>query len=163
MEFEKLLYEKLLACPWLEQCGTPQKEPFSLPVAWVRKPDDAIKKIASVRWENVCLAEQGNFTEFLAQNHKTEYNQLWNKLVDTVKTEYLPSIRSRVEEACCKRGLPKDVSNDICFNLLSIFMISYFSQYYQSEFFHSLLEVYSSGHLPCGWQGRHPNGKLYVY
>jgi hypothetical protein len=30
-------------------------------------------------------------------------------------------------------------------------------------FFHELLTVYQAGHLPCGWIGAWPEGKLVVY
>lgn len=163
MELSNYLYEKLLNCSWLEKCGAPQENLGSLPAIWIRKTDDAIKNISSVRWENACLAEQGNLSEFLAVNYKTEYNQSWNKIVDTVKTNYMPNIMRLVEDACQKRGLPNEVLNDISFNILSIFLASYFSQYYNSEFFNRLLEIYLSGHLPCGWRGKYPNGSILIF
>lgn len=60
-----------------------------------------------------------------------------------------------------------DFSNDflvvIRFHLLAIFMSDIYSTFYSDEFFDKLLEVYLSGHLPCGWHGKYPSRELMVF
>ena len=163
MYINNQLYKTLLSCPWLEKCGVPQENIFSSPVIWIQKVGDVTKNITSIRWENACLEEQGNISEFLAKNYKAEYNHSWNAIVKTIKTDYLPNIMPLIEDACQKNELPKDILNDVRFNLLSIFLASYFSQYYQSEFFEGLLDIYLSGHIPCGWRGKYPDGCIMVF
>lgn len=163
MHIDDQLYEKLLCCQWLEKCGVPQENLISSQVKWVQKVSDVTKSISSIRWENACLAEQGDISEFLAINHKTEYNKSWNVVAKAVKADYLPQIMPLVRDACQRKGLSEDVLNDVSFNLLSIFLSKYFSCYYQSKFFDDLLQIYLSGHLPCGWQGKYPAGCIMIF
>ena len=53
----------------------------------------------------------------------------------------------------------KEFLDDIKFNLLAIFMSDIHSTFYSDEFFIQLLEVYWSGHFPCGWHGKYPSGR----
>lgn len=75
----------------------------------------------------------------------------------------LQKTHKAVEAACQKKGFPAVVLEDIQCNLLSLFWVSHFDPFYHSDFFHKLLDLCLSGHLPCGWQGKHPKGILLVY
>ena len=55
------------------------------------------KSINSLKWENICLEEVNSLTGFLAVNHSDAYNLHWNRLVDQIKDEVLPSISSRLD------------------------------------------------------------------
>ena len=86
------LTARLLSCCWLSNCGTNQNCTYSFDVFLVSSLKDALKNISSSKWENVCLEEYGNITEYLAKNQKNEYNQHWNENVRKIKSAYLPQI-----------------------------------------------------------------------
>ena len=163
MNINNDLYEQLINCPWFENCGIPQQNLTNFPIVWVDKTIHVEKNIASIKWENICLAERNNLSAFLALNHKTEFNKDWNRIVDLIKSEYLSDILSQVKSALPKQNLSDEVLTDIRFNLLSIFLVNHFSQYYKSQFFNNLLQVYLSGHLPCGWKGHYPDGAMRIF
>ena len=157
------LYDKLINCPWLKKCGVPEENLFSFPIIWIQDSSEITQVITSVEWENICLGEQCNISEFLAVNHKNEYHHSWNPIVTTLKSKYLPNIIFRIESICHTNNLPSSILNDISFNLLSIFLANHYSQYYWSNFFNMLLNIYLSGHLPCGWKGKYPNGAIVIF
>lgn len=45
-------------------------------------------------------------------------------------------------------------------NILSIFMLEYYAKYYSSDFYTKMFKIYFAGHLPCGWFGEYPNGRI---
>lgn len=56
------------------------------------------------------------------------------------------------------------VLEDVIFNVQTLFMVNDYSEYYMADvFFEQMLEIYLSGHLPCGWSGGQKNGKFKVY
>lgn len=157
------LTARLLSCCWLSNCGTHQNCTYSFDVFLVFSLKDALKNISSSKWENVCLEEYGNITEYLAKNQKNEYNQHWNENVRKIKSAYLPPILEKISAAPNYLDFSNEFLVDIRFNLLAIFMSDMYSTFYSDEFFNKLLEVYLSGHLPCGWHGKYPSGELMVF
>ena len=55
------------------------------------------------------------------------------------------------------------ILDDVPFNIITLFMLDFYSECFKSEFFDKMLAIYLSGHLPCGWSGEYPDGKFFVY
>lgn len=157
------MIEELLSCKWLQNCGEQQNMPYDFDFSFQEDSREVIKTINSIEWENVCLEESGNITEYLAVHNKEEYNKNWNQLVKKIKLEVLPQIIDKIQEEIAKKGFPENVIDDIKFNLVTILTSDAYSKYYSSEFCSRLLKIYTSGHLPCGWDGEYPDGKIVVF
>jgi len=162
MNIDNALYEKLLNCNWFGNCGTRESIDFGFEVSLVTNEKEMKKNIISLKWENVCLEENGNLTSFLYQNHKNEYNKYWNSEIELIKKEYLPSILDKIIEKNKKRLLI-EILDDVKMNIIFILMADFYSEFYKADFFITLLEIYLSGHLPCGWNGSYPEGKIMIY
>lgn len=160
MTLSKEFIEKIQNCPWLKNCG--QKDAFEFDVEYVKDIKAVDKHINSMKWENLCLDKKGDFTVYLCINHKEEY-QCWNDLAKEVKSEYMPAISDEVMRILAEKEMPESVLADVKMNVLSIFMLEYYSEYYSSEFYDNMLKIYLAGHLPCGWKGSSEDGKFLVY
>lgn len=161
MTLEKEFVESILNCQWLQRCG--QIDSLGFEVEYLNNKKVVEKNINSVKWENICLDKKGDFTTYLFKNHKAEYNKYWNDEVETIKEQYLSKITEKVNMALINSGLSVDILDDISMNLLSIFMLEYYSEYYSCDFYNKMLKIYLAGHLPCGWIGEYPDGKFIVY
>ncbi|PGC52826.1 hypothetical protein COM14_03595 [Bacillus pseudomycoides] len=42
-------------------------------------------------------------------------------------------------------------------------MVLSYEEYYKSAFYKEMLEIYLSGHIPCGWNGKYPEGNIFIY
>ena len=80
-----------------------------------------------------------------------DYNKFWNKQIRSIKTEFLPQIEDKIAIAIRKKGMKESVLKDIKFNLLTLFMLDFYSDYYSDSFFENMLQIYLAGHFPCGW------------
>lgn len=152
---------KIMNCQWLQMCGI--KEDFEYDIEYAKSKKEIEKKINSLAWENMCLERAGDFTAYLHVNHKTEFNQYWNNEVRIVKSEYMPEIIDKITQALLNKDLSLDILEDMKMNIVTLFMLEFFSEYYSSDFFERMLRIYLSGHLPCGWAGKYPKGRFLIY
>jgi len=110
-----------------------------------------------------CLpGRKRKFNFVFMSNHKNEYNKYWNSEIELIKKEYLPSILDKIIERNEKRFLI-EILDDVKMNIVLILMADFYSDFYKADFFIALLEIYFSGHLPCGWNGSYPEGKIMIY
>lgn len=161
MKLKKEFVDTILNCQWLYRCG--RVDNFEFDVQYLISKSDVEKNINGIKWENLCIDRRGDFTTYLFKNHKLEYNKNWNDEVREIKEKYIPMISEKVSIALTNNGMVSNILNGINMNLLSIFMLEYFSEYYSCDFYNKMLEIYLAGHLPCGWAGEYPNGKFVVY
>lgn len=160
MEIDTNLYNELLTIDWLSQCGNSIDGLYEFEVYQIKDVNKAIKEVAKTKWSNISLEAQNELTAFLFLNHKDEYNKNWNVQVKKIRDELNP----RLVEILHSKNIQIEFINDIKWNMISILMLSYYSKYgFQSKFFEHILAIYKSGHIPCGWQGKYPNGKVMVY
>lgn len=161
MNLSKEFIDNMLNCPWLQMCG--QKEKLDFAVEYLNSEEKVQKSINSTKWENLCLDQMGDFTAYLSRNYREEYNKNWNEKVRMIKKEYIPRISNDIERVLLNNKLSFDILDDVKMNILSLFMLEYYSDYYTSEFYNKMLIIYMKGHLPCGWSGKYPTGKFKVY
>lgn len=161
MEIKESFIKKILECEWLRNCGSEFDLGFE--VEYIKSRSKAEKLIKSMKWENVCLETGGDFTVFLHKNHKEDYNKYWNEVVIRIKNEYISIISEKIEIAVAEFNDKEAILNDMKFNLITLFMLNFYSEYYSSDFYNKMLKIYLSGHLPCGWSGNYAEGKFIVY
>lgn len=164
MILKREFIEEILNCQWLQRCG--EKDSFKFDVEYLDSKSDIEKNINSAKWENLCLDRMGDFTTYLLKKHKAEYNKYWNDEIRIIKKEYISEISEKVNQSLLNKGfndLAVSILDDIKMNILSIFMLEYYSYYYSSDFYNNMLEIYLTGHLPCGWTGNYPEGKFIIF
>lgn len=161
MEISKKFIDQMLECNWLCRCGN--EDDLGFDVEYINSQNKMKKMINSIKWENACLEADGDFTAFLHKNHKEIYNKFWNETVRMVKNEYINNIADYLEEVLSDYINKDEIICDIKANLVTLFMIDFFSEYYSSDFYEKMLKIYLSGHLPCGWAGTYPEGKFVVF
>lgn len=160
MHLKKEFIDKMLKCSWLHMCGEKDALPFDVEYLDSKKVE---KSINSTKWENMCLDRMGDFTAYLTKNHKDEYKKYWNEEVKYIKANYIPSISENINKVLLEKELPLDILDDMKMNIVSLFMLEFYSDYYSCDFYEKMQEIYLAGHLPCGWVGEYPNGKFLVY
>lgn len=161
MKIEEKFIKQVMECNWLKNCG--KEGDFGFEVEYTKSQSKVKKLINGIKWENICLEERGNFTAFLHINHNEDYNKFWREMVRKIKSEYISVISESLEVALQDNKDKDSIIIDIKSNLVILFMLNFYSEYYKSDFYDKMLEIYLSGHLPCGWSGNYPEGKFIVY
>lgn len=163
MKLNTSVVEAVVSNNWLKYCGTESNFPQGIEYTYLSNKKKMVKSVNGIEWENICLEESNNLTGYLAKNEPEIYNGNWNTLVKKIKAEVLPKITDDIEKQIIRLGLPKDILNAVKFDIVSIIMVLSYEEYYKSVFYNEMLEIYLSGHIPCGWNGKYPEGNIFIY
>ena len=148
MKFDETFLSGITNCLWLKRCG--YRDEFDFSCAYVDSVDQLKRNIDSDHWVNLCLDKGGDFTSYLCLNHRREYRD-WNDVVEKIKKDYISVIAPKIEDEISHKNLPVNILGDIKFNLVTLFMVNYYSEYYKDEFWDQMLTIYLSVHIPCDY------------
>ena len=162
MEIKQEFFQKLLEGKWLENCGSDENITYDFKVMQVSK-EEALKRIASIKWVNTCLDAENDLTGYLFLNHRKEYESYWNKQVEKLHAEYYPKIEALIRPKAEALGLSEEAIANIRINFIRIMMNHYYSEYFEAEFLNRLMDIYLSGHIPCGITGNRKTGTIMIY
>ena len=158
MEIKREFYRELQSIDYFSQCRKPVEGLYDFDVYVVEDMNSAIKSLSKTSWSNIVLEEQNRLTSYLFKNHFVEYNNGWNRQARINREELIPSILSKIEGKCCR-----EIVDDTKYLLMEILMYHYYSEFgLESELLGQVLCIWKSGHLPCGYSGKYPHGKLRV-
>ena len=160
MEINAKLYDQLLNIDYFGKCGEPINGLYDFEIYEEKDFDNAVKSLSKISWSNITLEEQNKLTTFLFKNHREDYNEKWNSQAKKNREELIPPIIQKLEE----KSICKKIIEDTKWLLMSILMYDYYSEFgCKSKILEEVLTIYKSGHLPCGWSGKYPHGKIKVY
>ena len=162
MEMDKEIIKRLLQIDWLSNCGSMDILDIKNDYTYIKRSKEIEKSLENCKWENVGLKASGDFTEYLSLNHPEE-DRYWNQLVSEAKEKIIVNINQSIISKCCELEIPPHMVDYINWDIVTIAVIYSYKRYYESVFYSDLLKIYEAGHLPCGWIGRYPKGKLKIF
>lgn len=119
-----------------------------------------IKGLKSDEWESATLEAGNEITGFLARKHTNKY-QCWNSLVKDAKKVVENDIIPKITLPESEKGT---MTENLKWDLMNFLLEDAYSSLLQEPFFFDgLISVYEAGHMPCGWSGTWPAGKLVIY
>ncbi|KHT27163.1 hypothetical protein [Pectobacterium carotovorum] len=150
--------DRLLKIDWFANVGN---QCFIPNVKVVASLNDANFSLSSPDWENVTLEESNEISGYLAVKHTVIF-QDWNDLAQEAKSFLKDKLLKQIPHL-------NGFDNVLLLQCIEWDVVSYLIEdAYKDKikkplFFDSLIHIYESGHIPCGWDGVWPNGKLVVY
>lgn len=141
---------------WFHACGLPiLNDSVAL---FVGTWNAAVKEMKRKRSEIAWFEFRNRLTEQLWLKAPDRYNR-WKKIYNE---KYESLVNSLFEGACNNRrgfDVPVNVRGDIG----HFFMELEFADIVPPSYFATRAEWYLAGRLPCGWEGKAPEGRLIVY
>ena len=106
-----------------------------------------------------------DFSTLSTRPYREQYNKWWNILARRFKSLHISKLAVAWEKGLIPLKLnEKYVIDDVSFNIMEIAIIgAYKEQISMPDFFRTMLAIYQSGHLVCGWTGDQANGKFIAY
>lgn len=151
------LIQSVFAVPWFGQLGESTSENAYVAGDWA----EAIRYCEDP--DKLFLELSGNYTAAL-QSASPRRDRAWNELASQVKALMEPAVDQQLSRIA---SLPNEwkvlLRNRIRWVLLHAFLEEEYSDVLPTGFFRSLIHWFPEGHVPCGWQGRYPEGKLVIY
>ncbi|MDV7003174.1 hypothetical protein [Dickeya solani] len=150
--------DRLLKIDWFANVGNQCLIPNVKAAASL---NDAGFSLSSPDWENVTLEESNEISGYLAVKHTVIFQE-WNDLAQEAKSFLKDKLLKQIPHL-------NGFDNVLLLQCIEWDVVSYLIEdAYKDKikkplFFDSLIRIYESGHIPCGWDGVWPNGKLVVY
>lgn len=158
MKISQSAVDRLLKINWFLYVG----KNIDIPnVALATSANEAGYYLAEPEWENVTLEAANDMSGYLATN-KTAIFQEWNDVAKEAKIIFEKKIKPNILHLSNFDNtlLNQCLEWDVIHYLIEDF---YRKQLKNDLFFNRLISIYELGHMPCGWVGDWPNGKLIVY
>jgi hypothetical protein len=160
-ELDEAFATELGLIPWFTAVGQPLPAglPFDpLPVrVWAQDVG------GSQPWDEVLLEASNRLTRFLSDRYRARYRQ-WNMVTFAVR-DRVDSLRDTIwQPFAARRGLGPPFADWVAWDVVHAAMEHEYRDCAGRPIFSlDLLRVYRAGHVPCGWQGKWPNGRLVVW
>lgn len=151
--------------PWFENCGNRTEISLNYKYKFVTEKE-MIRSLSGTKWENLELDE---FNKLYDWFRTSSICLAWNRSVDEIKKDEMPKFDLLVKDKIKKifGNEQKLVLDSFHWDLLMIIMKLTISKRFSSNdepyFYNELLEIYKSGHFPCGWRGHYPEGTVLIY
>jgi hypothetical protein len=149
---------------WFASVGEslPTDLPFDpLPVAsWA----EGIEHFADPAWDNVQLRARNELSVFLSALYRARF-QRWNEVTRAAKARVVEPLATSVWRPFADRyGIGPGFLGGVKWDVLAAIMEhEYRDCSGRPAFFLVLLRVYRAGHVPCGWYGEWPAGRVVVW
>lgn len=167
MKLDPEFYDRLKTFNWFDNCGSSGLGSFSFEIRWLATNEKALTSLNSNLWADARTEAQGDLTGYLAKHHYSSYAGYWNNLSkesrSRLEKDLMPNIRAKL------RIHDLDSANELV--LLDLNRAALQAAYQKRfpnvpGFFRNLLDIYESGHLPCGWDGHlahWPSGTIVAF
>jgi hypothetical protein len=127
---------------------------------------EVVKSYTDVAWEEITEEAQGILTSYLSQKCSQEYHGQWNKIVREIRPRLEEIVDPQVIKLIKQENLDYSLKDIVRWDILHYVMEMIYYERGRCTppiFFKNIFEIYKNGHLPCGWEGMWPNGKLKIY
>jgi hypothetical protein len=149
---------------WFAKTGRPAEFDIPLAAQPLYSWSEAMAAGAAEERAQTTLEARNRLSSYLHANHYREF-QRWNDITDEVKRSCITPLTSQVWRPFANaNNLGETLIHSTQWNVLAAVMEHEYA-YCNGHpvFFEHLLEVYRSGHFPCGWAGSWPEGKLLYF
>ena len=150
MEGVQQLVTELLDLNWFEKCGI-KEEIQNIDIEYVKDKKTFEKKVSGLNWENKLLSKAGDMSEYIG-NLDEKYLDQSNEKVEYYHENYIPILKSVLQDRLKKYGLTDKVLPNTIHNIIIMLKAKHFSKLYTDTFWDQILEIYKSGHVPCGYK-----------
>ncbi|SFE54707.1 hypothetical protein SAMN04487969_103327 [Paenibacillus algorifonticola] len=153
--------EQIAEIAWFSKCGEETDLTLHYDFSFVNNWKEAEKSLNS-RWDNFKLEIRNGLTVSLHKEYLEAYRQ-WNSITIEAKKLLKNGALNDISLFAKNNNLNESVYESVEWDLLTAMMEYAYSPYIEPGFYTELLKVYQSGHIPCGWKGKWPEGQLLVF
>jgi hypothetical protein len=152
--------ERLDNMPWFHAVG---QRISDSDVIQVRSWRESSKYFSSPNWENFAIEASNELQSVEDTLYPDRLGAVWDGMIDEVKRRLAPLVKSRVLQVINDQHVPPVLESCVRWDLLHYCKAVEFSDRVPDSFYMRIGNYYLSGHLPCGWVGDYPDGKLVIF
>jgi len=126
MEGVQQLVTELLDLNWFEKCGI-KEEIQNIDIEYVKDKKTFEKKVSGLNWENKLLSKAGDMSEYIG-NLDEKYLDESNEKVEYYHENYIPILKSVLQDRLKKYGLTDKVLPNTIHNIIIMLKAKHFSK-----------------------------------
>jgi hypothetical protein len=156
--------DSVRAFPWFSRCGLAPTFDIPLPAQPIHTWSEAVAALSATHWTNTTIDARNAFTAYLHKRFNRQF-QFWNRITGEAKGQCVEPLSVEIwRPFAMSRNANDALVHSIQWTVLAALMEhEYRACRGAPKFFLHLLDVYRDGHIPCGWEGAWPSGKLLVH
>lgn len=156
--------DQIFNAPLLQHCGEPIEWPEAYQIVQVGREQFA-ESIQSDYWENTLRGSFNIISDVIIKNRNYRYftesiGPLEKSIGDIIKLKISQAI---IESVFAKSSLKKMISRTLLFIIRNHCYENEYWDVIQQSNTDGLIHVLSAGHLPCGYEGIYPNGRILAF
>ena len=149
MKISLKVINELKSVKWFSKCESPLEANIGQ-ISQMNSWKEAEASCGDSSWINKTEDAQGQLTEYLSSKHPRDYQGVWNKLVQEATKHMNETVVPVIENFALEKGLGNDFVEAVKWDVLHAIMEESYASKNPPNFFRDLLEIYKSGHFPCG-------------
>jgi hypothetical protein len=155
--------ESIRSIEWFASCGDDLQSELPIEIYRVMSWAEAKRLNDDENWHDAMLEAQNILTVHLHSNNRERY-RAWNEIATEAKRVCVMPLTKEVwMPFAATRGMSPALEQSTQWNVLGAIMEHEYRDIPGCpDFFTHLLSLFRAGHLPCGWVGEFPTGKLCV-
>ena len=158
------LIVRLQKTRWFDSCGDGELLGKKYLCRRVDSWEMASEGLESRQWEYVSAEAQSRLTEYLAVKYPKEYHGIWNRLAREARALVISLVEPQAESFRLAKDLSPVFVDCVKWDVLHALMEwNYWHLRPPLHFTVLFDEIYSQGHIPCGWEGNWPDGSLLYF
>jgi len=163
MKINAEILNKIEQIQWFTRCGLSIEDKIAtFEVLKVDSWKEAQIHCGNSAWEQTTLDARNALTMYLNNRCHTQY-QNWNKLVREAKAFWGEKILPKISGVQQVNNLDDLFIHCVSWDIVNGILEDAFAECRPPTFFLKLIQIYESGHFPCGWDGDWPQGRLIVF
>ncbi|WP_374966110.1 hypothetical protein [Lysinibacillus sp. RS5] len=155
------IQERIVKIDWFSKCGEISIVNTNLNYGFVKNWSEVSKKCNN-HWDNFKLGIRNELTSSLHENWRDQYRE-WNNITSEAKSFLNEDVLHKIAQYLNDKGIDENVFESIEWDLLTSMMEYSYCSYTGFGFYTELLKIYESGHIPCGWKGKWPEGTILIF
>lgn len=128
----------------------------------LRSWEEAIARLTSTTSQELNWAAANHFCSQILERSKERYDRLGG-IIDDLKKITVPMVGRKIDAVVRENKLPEAFEAKVHIDVIHYCLEAEFADLVKPAWFTGHASWYAAGHLPCGWEGKLPQGRIVIY
>jgi hypothetical protein len=154
----KAALSRVINAEWFFAVGKPAKRSVFVVSSW----SQAVKSCVGNHWLGTITEAFNLLIEEIIAKSVKRFNK-WNDLSDELRAFVIPHVKEKIAPIVKRYNPPERFEQIVVLMISGLGMEEEYADLVSPGFCKKLADWFIKGHLPCGWKGDYPKGKLVIY
>ena len=155
------LMASLQETEWLTRCGEPDRLKSVWPIEILTSWGEAVRSAGSTNWQSFRQKRRDELIAHVSQHSPEGFGE-WDVVEAAVRSWIEENVTSILTDELPPQVSLDDIRPEVESDVLGFMLTSIYAGCRPPPFYREVIQIYRTGHFPCGWHGEYPRGCLRV-